>query len=165
MNILKTDLIDQINCIVNLYVVAASYGSTSMYNFVKGNKNLFYIVATSVRESEENFDYDLLSSEKLRYFDFTTRLHRLATTNSSVLCHFGSNNGGVYIFVFKCTVRFQTRTRKYIHRFLENVCHDCSGFREFYHTSQLFILLSSGQTSTHPSSCLFLSFGYVEMIK
>ena len=65
----------------------------------------------------------------------------------------------------KCTVRFQTRTRKYIHRFLENVCHDCSGFREFYHTSQLFILLSSGQTSTHPSSCLFLSFGYVEMIK
>ena len=128
-------------------------------------RNLFFIVASSIRESEENLNYVLLSSEKLRYFDFTTRLHRLATTNFSVLCHFGSNNGGVYIFVFKCTVRFQTRTRKYIHRFLENVCHDCSGFREFYHTSQLFILLSSGQTSTHPSSCLLLSFGYVEMIK
>ena len=47
-------------------------------------RNLFFIVASSIRESEENLNYVLLSSEKLRYFDFTTRLHRLATTNSSV---------------------------------------------------------------------------------
>ena len=37
-------------------------------------RNLFFIVASSIRESEENFDYDLHSSEKLRYFDFTTHL-------------------------------------------------------------------------------------------
>ena len=69
-------------------------------------RNLFFIVASSIRESEENFDYYLHSSEKLRYFDFTTHLHRLATTNSSVLCYFGSNNGGVYIFVFICTIKY-----------------------------------------------------------
>ena len=45
------------------------------------------------------------------------------------------------------------------------MCRNCSGFQEFYHTSQLFILLSSGQTFTYPSDCFFFSFGCVEMIK
>ena len=70
-------------------------------------RDLFFIKASFIRESEKNFDYNLLPSEKLRYFDFTTRLHRLATTDSSFLCYFSSTNGVVYIFVFICTMRFQ----------------------------------------------------------
>ena len=31
---------------------------------------------------------------------------QLATTNSSVLCFIGSNNGGIYIFVFICTMKY-----------------------------------------------------------
>ena len=38
------------------------------------------------------------------------------------------------------------------------MCRNCSGFQEFYHTSQLFILLSSGQTFTYPSDCFFFFF-------
>ena len=131
MNNLKTDSIDQMNSIVKCCIMWFKY----LYQLRKGKKIVFHCSFVHPRKRRKiRLCYevnDLLSSEKLRYFDFTTRLHRLATTNSSVLCYFGSNNWGVYIFVFICTVRFQARKRKYIHRFLENVCRDCSRFQEF----------------------------------
>ena len=50
--------------------------------------------------------------------------------------------------------------------FLENGCHDHSGFQEFQQTSQLFILLSRGKISTNYSSSSFhFSFRCVEIIK
>lgn len=85
---------------------------------------------------------------------------RLATTNSSVLCFIGSNNGGIYIFVFICTMKYLNFKLRQENTFIlsEKMCRNCSGFQEFYHTSQLFILLSSGQTFTYPSDCFFFFF-------
>ena len=64
-------------------------------------RNLFFIVASSIRESEENFDYDLHSSEKLRYFDFTTHLQSTCDDKflSSVLFWFQQRRS-VYFRVY-----------------------------------------------------------------
>ena len=93
---------------------------------------------------------------------------RLATTNSSVLCFIGSNNGGIYIFVFICTMKYLNFKLRQENTFIlsEKMCvvivQDSKNFithHSFSFSCQavrlLLILLIA----------FFFSFGCVEMIK
>ena len=103
-------------------------------------------------------NYDI-STSQLAFIDLRRQILQW------VPCHFGSSNGGVYIFVFKCTVRFQARTWKCIHRFLE-ICvmivqdsKNCNTHHSFSFSCREVRLLLI------PSCCFLFAFGCVEMIK
>ena len=58
---------------------------------------------------------DMLSNDKLRYFDFTTHHSRFTTTKSSVQCHFDFNDVAVFFCLYIAWNSLILNTDKKIH--------------------------------------------------
>ena len=82
---------------ISIFVVA---------NFVKGEQfgdHCCFVHSRKRKAKNLRLHYmgnDMLSNDKLQYFDFTTHLPRFTTTKSSVQCHFDFNNGAVFLCLY-----------------------------------------------------------------
>ena len=112
---------------------------------------------------------DMLSNDKLfRFYNSPFSIYNDKVFSS--VPFWLQRRSSIFLSVYSMEFfNFKHGQEKYIHpstvSFLENGCHDYSGFQEFQHTSQLFILLSRGQISTnYSSSSFYFSFRCVEII-